>query len=636
MLDVLRRRKRSWIIVFLLGLIIVVFIAFYGGNKLNDGAVLDVAEVNGERITQREFAEHYERTLNRYREMLKGSLTPELMKNLNIKGQLLEELIQKKLALQEARRLGLVASDEELALSIEKVPQFQVAGRFNKERYLQLLRANRFTPEKFEEDQRDQLTIQRLYGVLLDSVHVTDAEVRDRYRWDQEKINLSFIRVPASDYLAEVKVTDDDIKKYYDKNKESLKEPLKVQLEYISYPFEQYSSKVQLETKEIEEYYNANKDSKFRTPKQAKTRMAAVNVAADADPKVKEEARARAQRLLADARAGKDFAQLAKEANEGPMAAKGGDLGWVNQGQLPPPMDKAVFSLAKGGISELIESPGGFQIFKVEDIKEEKTQTLAEATAEITRVLKMEKGKKQAATAADSDRDKALKGAEFAKLAQESGVTSNVTRFFTSGEMLPELGTNQDLYKTALALTGKDVSPASEGPSSYLLLRMKQRKEPSIPPLDAVRPTIEKGLVESKAYEIAQQKANAALEQLKKEKDIAKVAEKSGLKVDETGWFQRTAQQIPKLTDLPELKNAAMAVSAQKPIAEKVFAKKDSAYIFVFKESQAADMEQFAKTKDALTKQAEAEARQKVIQKFAEALKAKGKVQVHSEALGEG
>jgi len=318
------------------------------------------------------------------------------------------------------------------------------------------------------------------------------------------------------------------------------------------------------------------------------------------------------------------------------MAAKGGDLGWVNQGQLPPPMDKAVFALAEGGVSDIVESPSGFQIFKVEDFKEEKTQTLAEATAEITRLLKAEKGKKQALAAADRDREKALGGAEFAKLAQDSGVATNVTRFFASGEMLPELGTNQELYKTAMALTGKDVSAASEGPNSYMLLRVKQRKEPSVPPLEAVRPTIEKGMVESKAYEIAQQKANAALAQLKKEKDIAKVAEKSGLKLDETGWFQRSAPQIPKLSELPELKNAAMAVSAQKPIPEKIFAQKDSAYIFAFKDRQAADMEQFEKTKDALTKQAEAEARQKVIQKFTEALKTKGKIQIHSEALGEG
>src|SRR5918995_3536967 len=107
MLDVLRKRKRSWIITFLLGLIIVVFIAFYGGNKLGDEGSQDVAEVNGELITQREFAIHYQKALERYRDMLKSSLTPELEESLNLRGTLLEELIQKKLVLQEARSLGL-------------------------------------------------------------------------------------------------------------------------------------------------------------------------------------------------------------------------------------------------------------------------------------------------------------------------------------------------------------------------------------------------------------------------------------------------------------------------------------------------------------------------------------------------
>ena len=63
--------------------------------------------------------------------------------------------------LQEARRLGLTATDEELMNAITQVPEFQVNGRFNKERYIQLLRANRLTPAQFEDDQRKQLTIQR-------------------------------------------------------------------------------------------------------------------------------------------------------------------------------------------------------------------------------------------------------------------------------------------------------------------------------------------------------------------------------------------------------------------------------------------------------------------------------------------
>src|SRR4051812_21980890 len=192
MLDVLRRKKRSWIITILLGLIIVVFIAFYGGSKQQGSSAVTVAEINGESISQREFMMHYQRALERYREMFKVALTPEIVKSLNIKGTLLEELIETRLMLQEAERLGLTATDDELMNMIAQVPDFQVNGRFNKDRYIQLLRANRLTPAQFEEEQRKQLTNQRLLSILFDAVHISDAELRERYRFDNEKIDLQF------------------------------------------------------------------------------------------------------------------------------------------------------------------------------------------------------------------------------------------------------------------------------------------------------------------------------------------------------------------------------------------------------------------------------------------------------------
>jgi peptidyl-prolyl cis-trans isomerase D len=202
MLDFLRKRKRSWIITILLGLIIIVFVAFYGGTQYQDGGVQHVAVVNGEVITQREFAQRYQRELNRYRDLFKGSLTPEMLKNLNLEAMLLDDLINKKLALQEARKLGITVTDEDLAATIAKAPEFQVGGSFNKAHYLQLLNANRISPAEFEDEQRENMIMQRLYELLLDSVRVSDAELEARYRFDQEKINLHFIRFPLSDFGA--------------------------------------------------------------------------------------------------------------------------------------------------------------------------------------------------------------------------------------------------------------------------------------------------------------------------------------------------------------------------------------------------------------------------------------------------
>ena len=635
MLDALRKRKRSWIIIFLLGLIILAFIVFYGGSKFHDPGAQDVAEVNGEVISQREFALQYQRALERYRALLKGSLTPELEKSLNLRGNLLEELIQKRLVLQEARHLGLAANDEDLMTAIAQVPDFQVNGRFNKERYLQLLRANRISPAQFEEEQREQLTIQRLYSLLLDAVHVTEAEVRDRYRFDQGKIDLYFVRLPLSSTLSEVKVTEEEVKNFYERNKDLFKEPLKVQAEYLSYPFDRFSAAAQITDKEIEEYYQANRDSKFHQPKEVKARAILVRIPPGADAKQKSDAQARANRILAEARAGKDFAQLAKQESEDSTAAKGGDIGWVTQAQLPSPLDKNVFSLAKGEISNPIESPAGFHIVKVEDIRDEKTQSLKDATAEITRALKAEKGKREAAKVADREREKALSRTDFSKLAQESGVSLNVTRPFSAGEVLPEVGPAPEFYKTALSMSPKDISPVIEGPKAYYILKVKQRTEPTLPPFDAVKSKIEKVLQESKASEMLQQKARSLLEELKKDKDINKLAQQHGLKVEDTGWFTRSAAQIPKVGELSKMTSGGIGLSAEKPFPDEIYTQKDNAYIFAFKNSQPADMERFEKEKTELTKQALAESRQQVLEKFIENLKAKAQIQVHLNFLEE-
>src|SRR5918993_318818 len=635
MLDFLRKKKRSWIISILLGLIIVVFVAFYGGSQQPTGVASDVAEVNGESISQREFLMHYQRAVERYREMFKGSLTPELLNNLNIKHSLLEEMIEARLVLQEARRLGLTATDEELMNAIAQISEFHVNGRFNKERYIQLLRANRLTPAQFEEDQRKQLTIQRLLGVLADAAHVTEAEVRERYRFEQEKINLQFVRFSASDFLSEMKVTDEEIQKFYERNKESLKEPLKVQVEYIHYAFDQFSTPVQLTDKEIEDYYDANRITKFTMPKQAKVRYIMVRLDPGADAKQKETALARANRIVAEARGGKNFAELARKESGDPSAEKGGEIGWLNQGQLPEALDQQIFALAKGEISEPIETPLGFHIVKVEDIKEARTQSLAEARPVITRELQLEKGKYEAAKSADRDREKAASGNDLSKLAQESGLSLKTTRLFSEGEVLPEIGPTQEFYKSALSLKAKEVSSVIEGTNAYYILEVKERKEAFVPPLDAVRGKIEKGLKESKAYEIAMQKANDLLDQLKKEPNLAKLVRDKKLKLEETGLFARNTQQLPKVGELQNLTIGSLALSARKPIADKIFTQADTAFVFAFKESQAADMAQFEKDKSQLMQQGLAEARQRILMKFKDELKAKAKIEVNSGPLEE-
>ena len=178
--------------------------------------------------------------------------------------------------------------------------------------------------------------MQRLYSIILDSVQVSDAEVRERYRLDQEKINLQFVKLSVNDFASQVKLTEDDIKKFYERNKESFKEPLKIQVEYLTYPFEQFAADAQVSAKEIEEYYQNNQKSKFHRPREAKVRYIALALAPTAGAEEKKAVLAKAEAIVKEARRGKDFAQLATKESADATAAKGGDVGWVVQGQMPP------------------------------------------------------------------------------------------------------------------------------------------------------------------------------------------------------------------------------------------------------------------------------------------------------------
>ncbi|MDH3445856.1 MAG: peptidyl-prolyl cis-trans isomerase, partial [Deltaproteobacteria bacterium] len=483
-------------------------------------------------------------------------------------------------------------------------------------------------------EQREQLTLQRLYEVVLDAVRITDTEMQERYRFAQEKINLNFVRLPLNDFTKTVNVTEEEIKDYYQRNQALLKEPLKVQVEYLTYPFEKFTAAIKVTDQEIDDYYKANKDGKFRHPKQAKVKYITFRLEPDAPAKEKTAVMERAARIVADARGGKDFDQIIKEVSADPAIASGGEAGWVVQGQLPPQLEKPVFSLAKGQVSDAIEAPSGLQIVKVEDIKEATTESLKEASAEIAKILTAGKAKRAAAAAADRDREKFLSGTDFAKLAGESASNVNVTRLFANGEVLPEIGENQEFYKNAFALDTNGISPVVEGNTAYYLLRMKQKKDATVPLLEEVRAKIEKDLIDTKARNLLDQKASNLLEQLRKEKNIARLAEQNNLKLNETGLFVRSAAQLPKIGDLPETLAQGIPLSAQIPIADKVYKQKDAAYLIAFKSSEPADMTRFEQEKDNLKKQALAEVQQRVLQKFIEGLKAKADIKIQNLGFG--
>ena len=633
MLDVMRRQKRSWLILLLLGIGVLAFVMVGTYPQGDQGGVVTIAEVNGEKITSTEVENRYQRMLQNYQQLLSGTMTPAEIAQLDLRGEILNDLIQQRLLLQEAQKMGLQATDDELAASIAGNSAFQTGGRFNKNVYSHMLRAQGVSPGQFEAQQRDSLTIRKLFNLIQDSMPVTEDELKGRYQLDNEQINLEFIRLQAKDFLPEVEVSDKEIGEYYGKNKTQLREPLKVKVDYMAYPIEEFGADSTITDAQIEEYYTVYRDRRFRDPEQVRFRQISIRLPEGASAEDKAKARTELNKVLQEALSGTDFAELAKKHSQDPSASEGGDMGFVARGQITPTLENTLFGLEAGKVSEILESPYGLHLLKVEEKQAEKIRELADVREEIVVALKNEKGNELAARAIEEDRETALDGASLADIAKNRGIAMKTTPPFGAREKLDEIGAVDDFYKTSLGLRArKQVGPIVQGPKQFYLLQLSERIEPRTPPLEDVKEKVTENLRLRKARELANTKAKSLLDELKTKESLKEIAEAQELATDETGLFPRSESEVPKIGSL-QTGQGQLTLSKQKPKADVPVIQGDAIYIVVLKESIPANLDELPKARQALNQQILGEKQRRALQRLIENLKSKAQIEVHPEFI---
>ncbi len=632
MLDVLRKRKRSWIVLLLLGIGVLAFVMVGVGPQGGQDRVVTIAEVNGQKITYTELERQYYRMLQMYRQMSGGRLSPAEIEALNLRGQLLEDLIQQRLLLQAAHELGLQVTDEELAEGIARNPAFQSGGRFDKNVYEYTLRVQGLTPEEFEARQRESLTIQKLQDIVQHSIPVTAAEVEERYRVDKEEIALDFVRLKTDDFVEGVEVSDEEIKTYYDGNGALLREPLKAKARYMAYRVEDFSSGVEVSDEDVRSYYDVYSDRRFRRQEAVKFSQIHIPVPEGTTSEDKEAARGQLEAILRDVRAGADFAELARQHSGDASAAQGGDMGFVGRGQLMSELDTALFALEEGEVSEVVESASGVYLLKAVEKRADEVMALEEVREQIVETLRSERGASAAARAAEEDRERILDGVPLADVALKRGIALSETALFSEGETLDEIGGVEDFYRAALSLKPGAAGPVILAPDALYLMDVVQRIEPVVPPLEEVKERIRETLVRRKARERAQEKGDALLAELKAERDLAKVAAAHGLQVEDTGLFPRARTEIPEIGILP-LPLGRLTVSERKPVVETAYLQNDAVYVMALRKTVEADLDNLDKEKEDLTQQLRDEKRQRALRRLVENLKANARIEIHPEFI---
>jgi peptidyl-prolyl cis-trans isomerase D len=547
MLDRMRRHK-SWL-KWSLALVCLAFVIFYIPAFLDrggDGMGADtVASVDGRDITVNEFRDRYLTQLQGYRQAYGGNISEQMLKQLGIGQQILQQMVDEQAALAEARRQGIDVTDGEVAQRIYADPTFQRNGQFvGQAVYVAMLRNARppMTPETFESDVRRRLTIQKLSAALTSWLTVSDKDVQQEFKRRNEKVKLDLIVFSADKYRPDVKVTDADLQSWFDSHKEQYRVGERRKIKYLLVDVDALRGRTPVTSREVEKFYNDNIEL-YSTPEQIR----ASHILFKTDGKNDDEVKAKAEEVLKEAKAGKDFAELAKKYSQDESSAKnGGDLDYFARGKMVPEFDQVAFSLEPGQISDLVKTQFGYHIIKVTDKKPATTKSLDEVRPQITEQLSFEKAQTRAADLASQLEKEISKPADLDKAAQKEGLKVQESGYFTRDEPILGLGPAPAASAEAFQLDAGQVSGALQTSRGYAFITVTGTEPPHTPKFDEVKEKVREDVTREKAREIAREKAAAVEASLKNAPDFAKAAKAAGVEV-------KSSELLPRESPWPEV-----------------------------------------------------------------------------------
>jgi peptidyl-prolyl cis-trans isomerase D len=595
MLDLIRKKQKTVIIKVVFWAIIATFVGtiFLVWGKGKDGGEEDASvavTINKTKIGFEEYQTAYSNLYRFYQNIYREQLTPDLEKQLRIRQQALDALIEHALLLQEGKRLGIKVSQEELVKSIAQIPVFQENGVFSKERYLQVLAYQRMTPDGFEAIQKRQLLTEKVRERIQEGITVTDEDIEQEYRSQNEKVNIAFLRLAPALFENRVSVKEEALQSYFAEHREDFRIPETIALRYLQFEPARYEKEITFEQEELEKYYRRHLDS-YEIPEQVKAAHILIKVTAKADPAIRQKKRALAEKILGEARSGKNFAKLARTySDDAASIAQGGDLGYFNRETMAAAFEKAAFDLNPGEISDIVETPFGYHIIKCEGRIEAGLKPLADVLDNVKENLRVQKARHLALEKAMDAYNINRKSGDLEKAAKENDLGIKETGFFSQRETIDGLGDAPEISAAAFALKPGELAKPVNLPQGIFLFTVKDRRESRLPELAEVRKEVEHAYRKEKGRELARQTAEKILADLGKGEKLVPLARKHNLKVEETGFFSRSYNAfIPRLGNSEVLARTAFDLTKEAPAARQVFDIDGKYVVATLKDRQKAD-----------------------------------------------
>ena len=563
MIQELREYSQSFLFKLLLGVICVTFVISFGVGSFGDRKEV-IAKVNGREILLKEYRKAYQNRLQSLRQQF-GENADAFAEQINLRQRVFEQMIDQELLKIEAENMNLEATDLELQEEIRTQPYFQKNGNFDFETYNTVLSQNRIVRQEYEDSLREELKVRKLQKLMGAGLLVSSNEVEEMYQLENEKIQIGYLHFDPQVFIPEIEINETEVRQYFDENRDSFKTDKAFRIDSFMLGLQDFQDTVKVREREIRRYYEKNLET-FTTPPKVKARHILFKLDANADEEQLQKRREELQKLLEEIKEGGDFEELAKRVSEDATAEKGGDLGWFKPGEMVPAFEDAAFRLAIGEVSDIVQSPFGLHLIRVDERQDKVEKDLEEVREEITAVLtdkRAEKKLEEELTRIEAE----IPDKELSEVAGEFSKSVLSSKTFSKNDVIPGLGSAFGLV-TELEQKQNEEKGVWKRNSlqGHVVYQLKEISEPAIQEFSDVQEEVREALKMERAEKLARKKASQALSQAQGGTQLEELATENGLQV-QTFEFTATTQYLPQLGKNETFRKTALSLKESSPFA---------------------------------------------------------------------
>ncbi|HEX5488718.1 MAG TPA: SurA N-terminal domain-containing protein [Rhodanobacteraceae bacterium] len=552
MLQAIRNMFKSWIVIAIFGVLVVVAFLFFGiEGYFSQSNATWVAKVDGHEISQQDFNTAF----NNYRQQQMNApgntMDAADFSKPEVKQAVLKQVINRQLLLNENEKLGIKVPDSEIREQIASFPVFQVNGKFDSSSYLAWLAQQRKSAQQFQDEIRSDLATRQVPTAIVGTAFSTKAEAEGFLRLQLQQRDFSFIDLPPPAPTAQqANVTDTEIAAYYKSHQSVFMTPEQVSVNYIDLDAATMKVTPDLSDKALQARYDKEKN-RFVSPPQWEVSHILVKVPPKATATEKKDALAKAQHIEELAKApGADFAKLAEQYSDDLGSKRqGGDLGWLQKGDAGPEFQAALDKMKKGEISDPVLTSEGYHIIDLRDLRAGHAESFAQVRDQLAADAKKDARQDTYRDVGNKLTDMIYNDPTSLKpAAQKLGLTVQTTPLFGRDGGKTGLAADPKVVKAAFSdmvlLQGNTSDPIDLGNDHMVVIHLDKHVPAAPKPLAEVSDQIRQDIIRQRVDASAKKLADAALAKLKSGTPLDAVAQQAGQNVQQKTGVVRNAQDV--------------------------------------------------------------------------------------------